>query len=98
MVQKKVKAKSDRPEIMSSKDVLQVIMVKPSNITKRVSDEYIISQPSVVLHLHDLSKITWSCQIVPHKLTPAQAQRQVDICKELFENLRDLHFFKRIIT
>ena len=51
---------------MDSKALLKDIEANAGSRTWRVSDKLSISQSSVVCHLHDLSKSTWSWQIVPY--------------------------------
>ena len=49
---------------VDSKAVLQATEANLVSCIQRVSGELDISQFSVVRHLHDLGKSTWSCQIV----------------------------------
>jgi hypothetical protein len=64
----------------------------------RLSPELDIPQTSVIRHLHQLGKMKKHCREAPHELTPAQAQRRVDTCRQLLQNPHDELFIHRIIT
>ena len=43
-------------------------------------------------------KVIRRCREIPHELSEENAQRRVDICKELLKNPFDKRFVKRIVT
>ena len=45
-----------------------------------------------------LGKSYRSCRSAPHELTPQQAQRGVDVCRQLIGNPMDDRFIRRIVT
>ena len=58
--------KSGRSKTVDFKAILHAIEATPVNSICRVLGKLIISQSSVVCHLHNPNKIIWSCCIVPH--------------------------------
>ena len=48
--------------------------------------------------MHKLGKINRRCRVVPHELTPAQAEQRVNLCRQLLKNPKDERFIKRIVT
>ena len=61
-------SRSNKPKSMNAEVMLQTIDAKPASSTWRVSGELVISQSSVVRHLHDFGKIIPSYGTVPHIL------------------------------
>jgi hypothetical protein len=47
---------------------------------------------------HQLGKVKKHCREAPHELTPAQAQRRVDTCRQLLQNPHDERFIRRNVT
>lgn len=92
------KPRTGRPISTDIESLHQAIEAGPSKSTRDLSGELNISQSSVVRHLHKLGKSYKSCRVVPHELTPEQAQRRIDVCRRLLENPIDDRFFKRIVT
>ena len=51
-----------------------------------------------IARLKTLGKSCRSCRSLPPELTPQQAQRSVDICRQLIGNPTDDRFIRRIVT
>lgn len=87
-----------RPTTVDPELLKQAVEARPSTSSRGLAGQLGISQTSVVRHLHTLGKTNRRCRVVPHELTPAQALRRVEICRQLLENPTDYRFFRRIVT
>jgi histone-lysine N-methyltransferase SETMAR len=75
-----------------------MVMEQPHASTRELSAALGPSKDSINRHLHQLDFVSKRPREDPHELTDAQAQRRVDICKNLLENPLDERFWKRIVT
>ena len=66
--------------------------------TRRLSEELGASKDTIHRQIKTLGKSYRSCRSVPHELTPQQAQRRVDICRQLIGNPMNGRFIRRIAT
>ena len=92
------KPKSGRPVTTDIDALLNAVEGNPGASTRQLSTEVQSSQTSVVRHLHQLGFHSRQLRMVPHDLTPAQAQQRVTLCAELLRNPTDDRFWRRIIT
>ena len=90
--------RSGRPPTLDSKVLRQSVEANPATSTRRLSGELGISKSTIASQLHKLGKVNTRCREVPHQLTPAQAQRRVDTCRQLLENPMDERWIKRVVT
>ena len=58
----------------------------------------LVQKNTICSQIKTLGKSYKSCRSVPHKLTPQQALRRVDICLQLISNPMDVRFIRRIVT
>ena len=92
------KPKSGRPVTTDIDALLNAVEGNPGASTRQLATEVQSSQTSVVRHLHQLGFRSRQPRMVPHDLTPAQAQQRVTLCAELLRNPTDDRFWRRIIT
>jgi len=77
--------------------LLNAVEGYPGTSTRQLADEVHTSQTSGVCHLHQLGFRSRQQRMVPHDLTPTQAQQRVTLFKELLRNPTDDRFWQRII-
>ena len=87
-----------RPSTVDFQALREAVEAYPSTSTRRLSSDLGPSKDTICRALHQLQKINKRCREVPHELTPEQARRRVEICKQLLQNTLDFRFFKRIVT
>lgn len=90
--------RSGRPSVVNQDEFLALVEQQPCSSTRRLSEELGYSQSTVVRHLHNMGFVNKNSLRVPHELTNVQAQRRVDLCRELLNNPTDSRFWKRIVT
>jgi histone-lysine N-methyltransferase SETMAR len=90
--------RSGRPTVLRLDDLRAAVEDDPATSTRKLSADLGVSHMSVARHLHQIGKVSRSCRVVPHELSNAQAQRRIDLCKQLLANPNDERFFKRIVT
>ena len=94
----KDKQRSGRPSTTDNEVLRELIEANPSTSTRRLSGETGVSQSTIVRHLHELGKVNRRCREVPHELNEKQAERRVEVCRQLLQNPRDERFIRRIVT
>ena len=90
--------RSGRPPTLDSEVLRQSVEANPATSVRRLSGELGTSKSTIARQLHKLGKVNKRCREVPHQLTPAQAQRRVDTCRQLLENPMDERWIKRVVT
>lgn len=90
--------RSGRPSMVDSEIVRQAVEATPNTSTRRLSNELGASKSTMHRKLIELGKVNRRCRVVPHELTAAQAQRRVDVCRELLKEGLDGRQIKRIVT
>lgn len=92
------KPRSGRPCELDDEVLLAKLEEKPHASTRELSAALGPSNVTIHRHLHQLDFIYKRPRVDPHELTEAQAERRVDICRQLLENPQDVHFWRRVIT
>ena len=87
------KPKSGRPVTTDIDALLNAVEGNPGASTRQLATEVQSSQTSVVRHLHQLGFRSRQPRMVPHDLTPTQAQQRVTLCAELLRNPTDDRFW-----
>lgn len=90
--------RSGRPPIVDSETVRQAVEASPQTSTRRLSAELGCSQKTAHRKLVELGKVNRRCRVVPHELTPQQAQRRVEVCKQLLDAGLGERTIRRIVT
>ena len=70
---------------------------KSAKNTRRLLEELGVSKDTIHYQFKTFGQTYRSCRSVPHELTSQQAQRRVDICRQLFDNAMDDRFIRRIV-
>lgn len=94
----KEKKGSGRPKIVDPTALLTAVETNPIISTRQLSADFGASHMTISRNLKAINKVYRRCREVPHELTPENAQRRVEICKQLLSNPLDERFFKRIVT
>lgn len=89
---------SGRPRSFDLEATRAVSDENPKLSTRVLAAEVGASQRTIARQLHEFGKVNRRCREVPHELTPLQAQKRVNTCKQLLTNPRDLRFIKKIVT
>ena len=90
--------RSGRPSTVDSTQIIEAVEENPITSVRRLSNELGVSKSSVHRHLVSHGKVNRRCRVVPHELSPDQAERRVNICRQLLSNPNDERFIKRIVT
>ena len=90
--------RTGRPPELDDEALLEELDEEPSASTRDVSAVLCCHHSTIDRHLQHLGLETRRPREIPHELTPEQAQRRVDVCKQLLENPMDERFLKRIVT
>lgn len=75
-----------------------MVLDDPSVTLRTLERELDVPKETIRRHLHQLGFETRRVRVIPHDLTPAQARRRVNICRQLLENPNDENFWRRIVT
>lgn len=94
----KDRPKLGRPSTVDPEIVAAAAEASSQTSTRRLSAELGVSKSTVHRKLQDLGMINRRCRVVPHELTPAQAQRRVEVCRELSKTTFDMRQIQRIVT
>ena len=68
---------------MDIDNIRRVLEENPQERTRRLSEELCASKDNIHRQIKTLGKSYSSYKLIPHELTPQQAQRNVDICYQL---------------
>jgi histone-lysine N-methyltransferase SETMAR len=80
------KPRSGRPTKLDNDDLLAVLEDEPSLSAREVATEHGVSHTAVLTHLHQLKFVHKKPRQDPHQLTEAQANKRVEICRQLLDN------------
>ena len=89
---------SGQPSIMNSAALPEVVENNSTISTRKLVEQFGPSKFTICMHLPLNGKVNRCSREIPHELNEINAQRRVDICKELLKNLFDRRFVKRIVT
>jgi histone-lysine N-methyltransferase SETMAR len=92
------KPRSGRPSIVDQEELRAAIEANPGSSTRDLSSELGSSRETIRRHLHALGFENKRPRVLPHELTPEQAQKRLNICRQLLQNLNDARFWRRIVT
>lgn len=87
-----------RPSVVNIENFRDLVEQQTCSSTRQLSGVLGHSQSTIVRHLHNMGFVNKHPLRVPHDLKNIEAQRRVDICRELLNNPRDSRFWKKIIT
>ena len=80
------KPRSGRPTKLDNDDLLAALEDEPSSSAREVATEHGVSHTAVLTHLHQLKFVHKKPRQDPHQLTEAQANKRVEICRQLLDN------------
>lgn len=89
--------RSGRPLTVDFPAIMHSVKENPCTSVRRLSDELQIPKSSVHRNLLSHGKRNRRCKIVPHDLTPEQAEKRVKICEQLLLYPNDERFMKTIV-
>ncbi|XP_029635077.1 histone-lysine N-methyltransferase SETMAR-like [Octopus sinensis] len=92
------KPRSGRPLKLDDGDLQTGLNIAPSSSTRELADELGVGKSTIHRHLRQLDFVHKKPRQDPHELTEAQANRRVEICRQLLSNPLDDWFWKRIVT
>lgn len=92
------KPRSGRPCEVDDQALCDMAMDQPHASSRELSAALGPSHTTIIRHLHHLDFVRKGPRVDPYELTDFQAQRRVEICKQLLDNPRDDRFLKRIVT
>ena len=88
---------SGKPKLWNIDNIRRVLEENPQNkSTRRLSKELCASKDTIHRQIKTFGISYRSCRSVTHELTPQQAKRKVDICRQLIGNPM-ARFIRRII-
>ena len=87
-----------RPSELDDEALFQGVQEEPEASVRSLSDGLDCHNSTIDRHLQGLGLSKKRGREVPHELTPEQARRRVDICRQLLANPLDDRFFRRIVT
>jgi histone-lysine N-methyltransferase SETMAR len=90
--------RSGRPSVVDEDALRDAVQEDPSLTTRELAADLGSSPATIMRHLHRLGFESKRPRVLPHELTPNQAQRRVNTCRQLLENPLDAQFWRRIIT
>jgi histone-lysine N-methyltransferase SETMAR len=90
--------RSGRPPTIDPEVVRQAAEANPCTSTRILSAELGCSNATVHRKLTELDMVNRRCRVIPHELTPDQAQRRVDVCRQLLERRFGARDLRRIVT
>ena len=86
-----------RPKLWDIENIRRVLEENLQTSTHGLSEELGASIDTMHRLIKALGKSYRSCRCVYYELTPQQAQRRVDICRQLISNPMDDRFITRIV-
>lgn len=92
------KPRSGRPTVSDASALQAVLDKEPSSSTRDLEAELGISHMTVWNHLQKFEFVHKKPRQDPHELTKAQANKRVEVCRQLLNNPLDDRFWKRIVT
>jgi histone-lysine N-methyltransferase SETMAR len=90
--------RSGRPTELDDEDLISGLENEPSSSSRELAAELGVSHTTVLTHLHQLDFVHKKPRQDPHELTEAQANKRVEICRQLLQNPLNDRFWKRIVT
>jgi histone-lysine N-methyltransferase SETMAR len=90
--------RSGRPTVLDESDLQAALDAEPSSSTRDLEAELGVSHMTVWNHLQKLDFVHKKPRQDPHELTEAQANKRVEVCRQLLNNPLDDRFWKRIVT
>ena len=90
--------RTGRPEELDDEALLEEVEEDPKASTRDLSAVLSCHYSTVDRHLRQLGFEPMRPRVVPHELTPKQAQRRIDVCKQLLEYQTSEQFLERIVT
>jgi len=90
--------RSGRPTKLDNDDLQAELDMKPSSSTRDLAFKLGVGKSTIHWHLKQLDFVHKKPRQDPHELTKAQADKRVQICRQLLQNPRDDRFWKRIVT
>lgn len=91
-------SRSGRPSTVDSQAIMNSANANPCTSVRRLSDEVQIPKSSVHRKLLSHGKRNRRCKVVPHDLTPEQAEKRLQVCEQLLLYPNDERFLKTIVT
>lgn len=86
------KPRSGRPSVIDQETLRAATEESPGSSVCSLANELNIGKSSVHRHLIQLGFENKRPRIIPHELKPAQAQKRVNICRQLLQNPQDMSF------
>jgi histone-lysine N-methyltransferase SETMAR len=90
--------RSGRPTVLDESDLQAALDAEPSSSTRDLGAELGVGKSTVHRHLQQLDFVHKKPRQDSHELTEAQANKRVEVCRQLLENPLDDRFWKRIVT
>lgn len=92
------KPRTGRPSVVDQEELQTAIEQSPGLSTRALANELGPSQPTIWRHLRELGFESKRPRFIPHELKPGQAQKRLEICRQLLQNPNDHNFWRRIVT
>jgi transcriptional antiterminator len=83
---------------LDESDLQAALDAEPSSSTRELAEELGVSQRTIVNKLHEFNFVHKKPRQDPHELTETQANKRVEICRQLLDNQLNDRFWKRIVT
>lgn len=90
--------RSGRPSDLDNEDLVCTLEDEPSSSSRDLGAILGVDHKTILRHLHQLDYVHKKPHEDPHELTEAQANRRVEICRQLLQNPMDDRFWQRIVT
>ena len=82
--------RSGKPKLWDIENIRRILQEnRKTKSTCRLSEERGASKDTMHRHIKTFGKLYGSCRSALHELTPQQAQRRADICRQLVDNPMD---------
>ena len=94
----KDRPRTGRPKELDDEALLEEVGEDPKASARDLSAVLSCHYSTVDRHLRQLGFEPMRPRVVPHELTPKQAQRRIDVCKQLLEYQTSEQFLERIVT
>lgn len=92
------KERPGRPVVWDIEKTKNTVESNPCTSTRQLSNTLGPSKSTVHRHLITLGKVNKCCRVVPHDLNEEQAQRRIEVCRQLLNFPKDDRFLRKIIT
>lgn len=90
--------RSGRPSAVDNVALANRIEENPALSTRQLANEFHVTHPTILQHLHNLNLVNKRPQQIPYSITPVQKQKRVEVCSDLLDRFEYHAFLDKIVT